>query len=96
MLLPQIYEECLVKGLTPSKKDKIVQVIYQVHGDKGLHQPNAYQVLSYVKTLQTMLAYRVEIFTCDACETLVHFHPKATQRGIGEYDDGIGLCEMCV
>jgi len=96
MLLPQIYEECLVKGLTPSKKDKIVQVIYQVHGDKGLHIPNAYQVLSYVKTLQTMLAYRVEIFTCDACQKMVYFHPKPTQLGVGAYDEGIGLCEMCV
>jgi len=43
-----------------------------------------------------MLAYRVEIFTCDACQKMVYFHPKPTQLGVGAYDEGIGLCEMCV
>jgi len=91
-----MYEECVVRNLTPAKVEQITQVIFEIYADRGFGPLNEYQIKAYVKTIQTMLAYRVEIFTCDACETLVHFHPKATQRGIGEYDDGIGLCEMCV
>ena len=96
MIISDILEECVFKRLTPSKKDKIIQIIYQVHGDMGLPSPNVQQVTAYYKSIQIMLAHRVEIFTCDMCDKIVYFHPRPTQMGVGAYDGGIGLCEMCV